>query len=132
MKQLSSNVKEKLIGIENDKGEFLYVSKKYLEAYRNCPEKLFEKLADLIEPERELEIGVNDLVPLDNDEEFRAVKITASEKFIFYTKEDSEEFLFPELVHGSYVEIEGHVTRGNENTNSIGFEYFGIYWFVIL
>jgi hypothetical protein len=113
-----------LIGIQNEMKDWIYVPKKYIEAYRNCPEKLFEKLAHLIEPERELEIGTNESIPLDPDEEFRVAKITNSEKFIFYTKEDTEEVLFPELVHGSYVELEGHVTRGNENTNSIGFEYF--------
>jgi hypothetical protein len=114
---------QSLIGIQNEKGEWIYAPKKYLEAYRNCPEKLFEKLAHIIEPERELEIGVNDALPLDKDEEFKAVKIKSSEKFIFYKNEDVEEIVFPELLHGNYVELYGHVTRGNENTNNIGFEY---------
>jgi hypothetical protein len=113
-----------VIGIQNEKKEWIYVPKKYLEANRNCPEKLFDKLTHIIEPERELEIGTNELIPLDPDEEFRVVKINNSEKFIFYTKEDTDNVLFPELVHGSYVELEGHVTGGNENSNSIGFEYF--------
>ena len=31
--------------------------------------------------------------------------------------------VFPELKHDAYVELEGYVTRGNENTNTIGFQY---------
>lgn len=115
---------EHLIGIQNEKGELIYVPNKYLEEYKNCPQKLFEKLAHIIEPERELEIGINESLPLDKDEEFKSVTITNSEKYIFYTKEDIDEILFPELVHGAYVEISGRVTRGNENTNNLGFEYF--------
>jgi len=115
---------EHLIGIKNEKGELIYVPNKYLEAYKNCPEKLFERLAHIIEPERELEIGINETLPLDKDEGFKSIKIKSSEKYIFFTKEEIEDILFPELVHGSYVEIAGRVTRGNENTNNLGFEYF--------
>lgn len=114
---------ENLIGIPNDKEEWLFVPKKYLEAYQNCPEKLFAKLAEIIEPERELEIGINEKEPLDVDDFSRSVKIHRNEKHIFYKTEDITEVLFPELIHNSYVELEGHVSRGNENANSIGFEY---------
>jgi hypothetical protein len=31
--------------------------------------------------------------------------------------------LFPELEHGQPVELEGSTTRGNENSNNIGFRY---------
>jgi hypothetical protein len=33
--------------------------------------------------------------------------------------------LFLELVHNQYVELDGHVSRANENTNTIGFVYKG-------
>jgi len=115
---------ESLIGIPNESGELLYVSKKYLEAYQNCPEKLFVKLAEIIQPEREFEIGFNELEPLDKDDTSRTIKISTSEKAIFYKEDNDDEVLFPELLHGAYVELDGHVSRGNENANSIGFEYF--------
>ena len=38
-------------------------------------------------------------------------------------KEEDEDIVLPELKHGDYVEIEGHITRGNENTNTLGFLY---------
>ena len=40
-------------------------------------------------------------------------------------KEDEDEFILPELIHGQYVELEGYVTKGNENTNNIGFQFSG-------
>ncbi len=36
-----------------------------------------------------------------------------------------DETLFPELIHDLFVELEGHITRGNENSNTIGFMYEG-------
>lgn len=105
------------IGIVNDNGEILYVPRKYINLYINCPEKLFAKLAQLVEPERELEVA---LVYNDNEK----ARITYSQKHIFaYDFEEDEKILFPELVDGQYVELQGHVTRGNQNTNSIGFLY---------
>lgn len=112
-----------IIGIPNDNGEMLFVPLKYLEFYTSCPEKLFSKITSIIEDQRELVIGINKNEAVDDDD-FIDVKITKRQKFIFtQTDEDIDEILFPELVHNQYVEIEGHVTRGNENANTIGFEY---------
>lgn len=108
----------RLIGIPNEKGEYLYVPKEYLDLYESCNSKLLEEVAKVIEIDRILVIGViEDKVP---DE----VEITTKEKYIFY-EEDTEEVLFPELVHGQKVDLEGDITRGNENTNSLGFRYDG-------
>lgn len=115
---------EQLIGIKNDKGEVLYVPLRYLEIYKNCPEKLFSKLAINVEKERELEIGVSDDVPLELDDTDRIVRIGLDNKHIF-AKPEQTDILFPELIHNQYVELPGHVSRGNENANTIGFEYQG-------
>ena len=37
--------------------------------------------------------------------------------------DDLGDVLFPELLHGQYVELEGRTTRGNATTNSVGFRY---------
>lgn len=104
------------VGIINENGEILYLPVEYIDFYTNCPDSLFSKISEIIEPERELEFGVNDF-----DD---TAKINASDKEIFYKKRDEdEEIVLPELKHGDYVEIEGHVTRGNENSNTIGFLY---------
>ena len=60
----------------------------------------------------------------DFDAPFGTTKDGFLEKYIFSRKEeDLNEILFPDLIHGQYIELEGHVTRGNENANTIGFEY---------
>jgi len=105
------------VGILNDSGEILYVPRKYIDLYINCPEKLFSQLAQLVEPERELEVA---LVDEDNEK----ARISYSQKQIFtYDIDEDDEILFPDLVNGKYVELQGYVTRGNQNTNSIGFLY---------
>ena len=110
------------IHIPNSKGEMLLVPYKYFEFYINCPEKLFSRITNVIELQRELTIGLNKK-EADTDDDQTDVKITVKEKYIFTRVEDEDEILFPELIHNSYVELEGHVTRGNETANTIGFQY---------
>lgn len=47
------------------------------------------------------------------------------DKGIFCEEEEDleEDVLFPELVHGDYVILEGEVTRENKISNSMGFKY---------
>lgn len=114
------NKGEMLVGIPNEKNEMLYVPKGFLDMYINCPEKLFSLLTKSLDPEKSLQIGINDKEePIAN----RTVNINFRDKFIFTKEEETNETLFPELKHNQYVELEGHVTRGNENANTIGFEY---------
>jgi hypothetical protein len=82
---------------------------------------LFSKFTNAIEDERTLIIGINKIFAL-NDEDNENVLIDRKEKYIF-TDEDEDEEIFPELKHGNYVELEGHLTRGNENSNTLGFQY---------
>ena len=90
--------------------------KNYLEAISSCSPKLLEELAVIIENERSLSFGVLENSKLSEE------TITSNEKYIFY-EEDQEDILFPELEHGDYVELEGDITRGNENSNNLGFRY---------
>lgn len=107
-----------LVGIENDKGEIIWLEPEILELYSNCPENIFTKIAQLVEEERELIVGVSDEKP---DEE----KITFNHKPIFVRFKEEDEVLFPELKHNDYIEATGHTTRGNEKSNTIGFLYEG-------
>jgi hypothetical protein len=113
-KNLEFSEDNSLTKIKNEKGEELWVPTEYLEVFANCPETLFNKLAKIVEEERELVIGYN-----DNGKE--EVRITYKQKSIFVKPEVEEEILFPELKDGDYVELGGHITRGNENSNTIGF-----------
>lgn len=111
--------KETIIDIPNSQGDILSVPKKYFDIYTKCPEKIFSKNASIIEQERILEFGI-----YENGNEEK-ISITEKEKSIFFTKSEDEDVLFPELKHGQEVELKGSITRGNEKTNTIGFEYEG-------
>lgn len=105
------------IGIVNTEGEVLWVEKKHIDLYVNCPDKLFSKITQIIEPERNMEIALV-------EEPDHISRVTYPQRHIFCRRqEEFDEFIFPELVHGNYVELDGFVTRGNQNTNSIGFFY---------
>jgi hypothetical protein len=104
------------IGICDDNGEILWVPKRFLDLYAKCPKSLLKKMADIVENERTLRIGL-----FDNNSEI-SESITLQYKRIF-THKDEDDMLFPELRHGMDVVLDGEVTRGNETSNSIGFRY---------
>lgn len=110
----------KTIQVKNDENQPLPVPIEYLKKYADCPENLFGQISKIIETKRELEIGLTDT---ESPTKETKVRITISEKQIFYKQEEDVEILFPELKDGQYVQLEGHVTRGNENSNTIGFFY---------
>ena len=112
-----------MVSIPNSENQFLDVPLKYFDFYVNCPDKLFSKITKVIEEKRELIIGLNK-EDAKEEHDLIDVKVTISQKYIFTEKQlDNDEILFPELKHNDYVELEGHVTRGNENSNTIGFLY---------
>lgn len=108
-----------LVKITNDNGEELWIPPEMLELYSNCPQSIFNKLTKIVEEERELLVGLND------DDITIEETITIKHKYIFTRPDEDDEIILPELVHGEYVEIQGHVTRGNEKSNTIGFLYSG-------
>lgn len=104
------------VGIENNDGEVLWIPIETLDYYRSFPKKSFKKIASLIEKERELILGVYE------EDSKTEERIGISEKG-YFVNDDEDDILFPELEHGMYVELEGHLTRGNENSNTVGFLY---------
>ena len=110
------------VGIYNDKNELLYVPKIYLELFTQLPETIFSRLSKIVEEERSLKIGFSKKESNDKDDLKGEASISLSDKQIFY-KEKEDDILFPELVHNQYIELKGHITRGNENSNTIGFAY---------
>ena len=116
-KNLKWRNNNKEVGIRNIHGKYLFVPTDILNAYGDTNSKLLEKMSKIIEEERELSIGVIE------DGQDISEKITIYEKHIFAPSEDDEEILFPELIHGQPVELEGYTTKGNQTANSIGFRY---------
>lgn len=108
-----------LIGIMNADGEILYVPKYILDLYVNTNPNLLENLAVNIEEGRTLAIGA--IRNGEVDEEI----VGPSDKAIFCDEKDDldDDVIFPELVHGDYVVLEGEVTRENKTSNSMGFKY---------
>lgn len=108
-----------LIGIRNANGEYLYVPRNILDMYISSSPKLLNLLAQNIAEGRTRCIGT--FVGSEVDE----VTVQLNEKGIFCEEqlELDEELLFPELVHGEQVILEGEVTRENKTSNSMGFKY---------
>lgn len=111
------------VGVRNDKGIILFIPKKYFEDYVNLPPKLFSKIVEPIEEQRELFIDFLENEKNDKDDTSE-ININVDTKSIFYSnKEDENDILFPELKHGQFIKLEGHLTRGNEKSNTVGFLY---------
>ena len=107
----------RLIGIPNEKEEYLFVPKLFLDLYEKIPVNILKKLTSIVTENIKLEVVVHE----DNKDEVESLELL--HKSIFCP--DVGELLFPELKHGEAVTLSGPVTRGNENTNSIGFLYQG-------
>lgn len=109
-----------LIGIQNSQGEFLDVPKEFLEFYASASPNLLKKIAEIVEEERSLSVGIyagNAVI-----EE----TVTRRHRQIFtHEVEEPGEVLFPELEHGQTVILEGELTRGNEMSNTVGIGYQG-------
>jgi len=110
----------KTVLLPDSQGKYIKVPTEVLQKYMIIPPKFLSKMAHLIQTDREMKIGV-----IENGAR-KEVNITMSEKYFFTDEEeDLTDMLFPELAHGKNVELIGWITRGNEKTNSIGFEYNG-------
>jgi hypothetical protein len=105
------------VGIPNGEGQYLFVPKGFLEWFVQAPKSLITDLAEVISTSRQLNVS---LIYPDHVE---TVSVTQNDRHVFFFKEESEEMLFPDLKHGQHIALEGLVTRGNENSNSIGFLY---------
>lgn len=108
----------KIVAITNDDGEVLEVPLEILMLMEKCPKNLFSKLASIVSASQELEIGVN------NAGNIETVRITETTRRFFYV-EDEKEKILPELIDGEEVTLTGVVTRANESSQSIGFQYNG-------
>ncbi|MFK5892117.1 MAG: hypothetical protein QM504_02730 [Pseudomonadota bacterium] len=109
-----------MIGIPNAEGDYLYVPIEYLEYYVSINPKLLSNITEIVEDERVLSIGVYENGELIEE------KVTRKHRSIFtHETDEDDDVLFPELLHGDTVVLEGEVTRGNEMSNTVGFRYLG-------
>lgn len=111
----------RIIGIKNNQGEVIYVAKDILDLYIQCKPTLLDSLSSNVTSGRELVIATK------IDGIIEEVRITKEEKYLFCSEDNisEDEILFPDLIHGEKVELDGEVTRENKTTNSMGFKYNG-------
>lgn len=116
---LSWRVSDGLVGITNDEGAVIYIPLEYFKWYLGLPQNMLKQITDAVDVERVLTIGVN------VGDHYETATVSAPEKIYFGhdAAANEEEVLFPELEHGTFVRLEGKLTRGNENSNSVGLEY---------
>jgi hypothetical protein len=106
------------IGLVNDDERTLWVPKGYVDMYAAVRPDLLSKLAELVDEDRTLTIGVID--GRKKTEE----KLSSGQKSIFYEDEnESDEIIFPEMKHDDRVVLDGDLTRGNETSNTLGLKY---------
>lgn len=109
------------VGIRNDKGEILFIPTEQFHWFASLPPRLISRMTSVVRAERRLSIGVR------HDGDIEEVQINETEMHFFSEEAvaEQEEFLFPDLEHGTQVRLEGRLIRGNEAANSIGLEYQG-------
>lgn len=109
-----------IIGFPNEDGELIFIPSEYLKWYWDLPKGALKKLVAPIVNGRHMIVGVS----IDNGK-FRTVDVHANDiaPFIGIDDAESDDFIFPDLVHDQDVVLEGVITRGNQQTNSVGFQY---------
>lgn len=105
--------------LRNDTGAELSVTKAELDNYQNAPSNLISNLAYSATGKRTVSVGY--VEGKKGVEE----RIDHKSRDVFIEENPEKEKLFPELVHGQHVKLIGKVTRGNQRSNTIGFEYEG-------
>lgn len=103
------------IGIPNNAGEYLFIPKEFFDLYVNAPQSLLAKVTRIVIQERTM------VIALCQDDGDVKEEVSVANRSIFC--QDNDDLLFPELIHGMDVSLEGLVTRGNENSNTIGFQH---------
>ncbi|MEM7481881.1 MAG: hypothetical protein AAF481_11965 [Acidobacteriota bacterium] len=111
------DLENQMVGIPNEDGEIFWIPKFHYDLLRASPPSLLSDLVSVVEEDRELVVGTIDQGSVAE------VRAGHADRAIFV--KDEEEELFPELKHGDRVELDGEVTRGNGETNKIGFKYKG-------
>lgn len=118
---LNWQISDGRVGLTNDDGVTIFVPVEYFKWYLDLPPNMLSQVMRVVGVDRTLTVGVN------KDGKYDTASVSNDEKGYFTTDAaaNDDEFLFPELKHGDFVRLEGRLTRGNANSNSVGLEYKG-------
>lgn len=108
--------------IEANDGNVIAVPAEYLKWYRQIPRGTLKKLSTPISAGGKMVVASK-----QEDGSFHSVDVDHEYVYLLSGEDEAndDQFLFPELRHADEVELEGLVTRGNQSTNSIGFQFGG-------
>lgn len=110
----------KTLTLVNESGGNLDTTKESYDNYYGFSSQDIESLARSLRQDQALEVGVNEGGTIKRE------SITYKERELFVSEDEIDpEILFPELEQGKEVKITGYVSRGNNNSNTIGFQYKG-------
>jgi hypothetical protein len=103
-------------------GDEFEIPADYIKWFQELPRSTLKKIAAPIAANRFMKVASRQA-----DGGMLEVTISSSELRLLEGDDDEneDEFLFPDLKHGDEVQLEGLITRGNQSTNSIGFQYMG-------
>lgn len=120
--KFSWDMNRKVAIIKNDSGDELEVPAEYIKWYASLPQNALKNIAYGVRDDITLTIGAQ-----TDEHVYLTTEIRENEKIFFgYPDEENPaEFLFPEFRDGDGVMIRGRLTRGNEQTNSVGVEHQG-------
>lgn len=108
--------------IDDGAGNVISVPSEYIKWYKEIPRSALRKLSAPIVNGRTMTVASR-----QEDGDFRFVSVDSEQAHLLAEGDElgEDEFLFPELKHGDDVDLEGLITRGNQSTNSIGFQFKG-------
>lgn len=120
--KISWNMNKQVALIENEENEQLEVPAEYIKWYSSLPNSALKNLVYAVKEDVSLTVGAE-----TTEGEYITTQITRKDRILFGFPEEEEptEFLFPELANGDEVSLQGRLTRGNEQTNTVGLEYQG-------
>lgn len=117
MKAVDMNTRKALL--INDKGNVMTVTIDEVEIFTSCPDKVLRSIASVVTDRRTVSIGYR------SGDSISQEVIDIDSKEIFAPEESVSDPILPELQDGQHVKLIGFVRRGNQKTNTIGFEYDG-------
>lgn len=120
--KISWDMKKEVALIENADGEKVEIPAEFMKWYSSLPRSALKNIAYGVKEGISLTIGAETA-----ERKYITTSITREEKLFFGFPEEEEptEFIFPELANGDEALLQGRLTRGNEQTNTVGLEYRG-------
>ncbi len=120
--KISWDMERQVALVENEEKEKIEIPAEFIKWYSALPSAALKNIAYAVREDISLTVGAE-----ISEGNFITTEITRKDRLLFGFPEEDEpvDFIFPELANGDEVSLQGRLTRGNEQTNSVGLEYHG-------